>query len=158
MKKLLFVLLILLAGCANKEEYQKCKKMRLETADLIAKTDLIIKEQQAKIDSMNKITIEWIASSGSRNNSVSMWGLENETHDAYNVKGAMSTIKIYLGSIYFHYGIIAKASTRFGYLFKGKQEIIKINRQVINEEISVINQVTGGLSAKEYIYKYLPKN
>jgi len=66
-------------------------------------------------------------------------------------------LKVQLDNKDSNYSILEKANTRFGYLFKGKRSIKRQYVKRLYDKERDINQITGGLPAKEYIAKYLPE-
>ena len=144
-----------MVGCANKEEAQKYQLMASETAKLISQTELVIKDQRAKADSLRKIQNDYIVR---HITTLDNYNLHNEIINTIDVESAMSSLQLKLGSIKLYSTILEKANKRFSYLFKGKRSIKRMYTKLIYDTNSEINDITGGLSAKEYIYKYIPKD
>lgn len=153
-----FVLLISLScfitSCADKEQVQEYQTLRIATTKLISLSDLVIEDQKAKQDSLDKIGNDYVAH---RITTMDIEGIHDATMNTIDIQSSMSKLKIYFESITFHCTIIEKASTRFGYLLKGKRKIKRIHSQIIYDINSKIIEITEGLTPKDFIYKYLPE-
>jgi hypothetical protein len=151
---LICILSVTQISCADEEFGKKYQSMRIETSNLIKKANLVLSDQKAKYDSLqivgNNIITFGITT-------VDVNKLHNATINTLDVQETMSKLKIYLESISFHCTIIEKASTRFGYLLKGKKKIKGLHSKFIDETNNQIIDLTGGLSAKDFVNKYLPE-
>jgi hypothetical protein len=136
MKKLVFIVFILMVGCANEEESQKYALLKQENAILMSQCDYIIKDQQRIVDNH---------------------GIEKEVFNALDVQHNLNSLKLVLGTQDLNYTVLQKANTRFGYLFRGKKSIKLMYIQRVGDTNKEINSITGRLSTKDYIYQYLPK-
>ncbi len=154
-KQTIFILAcVYCTSCADKEQAIKYEALRIETDKLISQVDLVLKDQKIKYDSLHKIGDDYIAQ---RILTMDIKGVNDAIMETLDIQESMSKLKIYLESIKFHSTIIEKACSNFGYLFKGKGKIKRLHIKSIYETNSQIIAITGGLTAKEYIYKYLPK-
>jgi hypothetical protein len=145
---------VYLTSCADKEQAIKYKTLRTETDKLISQIDLVLKDQKVKYDSLHNIGNDYIAH---RILTMDIDGVHNAIMETLDVQESMSKLKAHLESIKFHCTIIEKACSRFGYLLKGKRKIKRLHIKSIYDTNSQIIEITGGLTPKENILKYLPK-
>jgi hypothetical protein len=74
--------------------------------------------------------------------------------NAVNVKAKVEILKADLNTINGFYNVLIKAHSK---RLRTKQDIINdADKKILNTKNNMLN-VTGGLSPKEFIYKYLPK-
>jgi len=149
-----FILLIIITSCSDKELYNKYQTIRIETTQQIAQIDIVIKDQKAQCDSLVKVQSEFISR---RLTKEDINRLNNEIISTIDIQGSMNSLKTYLEVTKLNCTILEKASTRFGYLFKGKRKIKNMYSKNIYDTNREIRDITGGLAPKDYIKKYLPE-
>jgi len=147
------ILCIILTSCADEEQEKKYQTLRIETTKLISQVELVIKDQKAKFDSLNKIGEDYVSH---RISTIDIDGVHKATMNTIDIQESMNILKIHLESIKFYCTIIEKACTRFGYFFKRKSKIKWTYSKLIYDTNIEINDITGGLTSKDFIYKYLP--
>ena len=146
------VLLIFLIGCADKEEAQKYTLLIQENTKLMSLCDHISKDQQRVIDSLTKIQKDYMSS---RNYTDSSGIINYAIIDALKVRDNVIKLNSSLDTQVLNYFLLEKANRKFLYLTrhavinKYSDELFFINKEIID--------ITGGLTAKEYLNRYLPK-
>lgn len=144
-----------LTSCADKELAIKYKSLRIESDSLISQIDLVLLEQKNRYDSLNNIGDDYITH---KIQSMDINGVNDALMESLDLQESMSKLKLHLESIKFYCTIIEKACSRFSYLFKRKGRIKQMYIKSIYDINSQIIGITGGLTAKEYVIKYLPDN
>lgn len=148
------VICMILTSCADEEQVKKYQTLKMESVKLIKQTDLIIKDQKVKFDSLNKIGDDYVAHLIP---TMDVDGVHKSIINTIDVQEAMNKLQLDLESIKLYSSILEKANTRFGYFFKRKAKIKEDYSKFINDTNNEINDITGGLTAKGYIYKFLPE-
>jgi hypothetical protein len=152
----IFILFFLLVGCANNEEYQKYALLKQENAKLIKQANIAINYQKIKADSISNIIKAYFDVNIVTD---SLYKMFDERDDIWEAKSNLDLLKtIELDEIDLCCSILEKANTRFGYLLQGKRRIKRMFVEQLYYTNSNINKYTDGLSAKDYISKYLPKD
>lgn len=155
-KQIIFLMSFLyLVSCTDKEQAIKYKLLRIESDSLISQIDLVLLDQQNKYDSLKKIGDDYITH---KILSMDISGVNDAIMESLDLQESMSKLKLHLESIKFYCTIIEKACSRFSYLFKRKGRIKQMYIKSIYDINSQIIGITGGLTAKEYVIKYLPDN
>jgi hypothetical protein len=141
-------------SCSDQDQVKKYQALKLETIKLIEQTNLVIKDQKVKFDSLNKIGDDYI------NHiipTMDVDGVHRAIENTIDVQAAMTTLQLDLESIKLYSTILEKANTRFGYFLKRKGKIKTDYTKLILDTNSEINIETGGLTTKAFINKYLPE-
>jgi hypothetical protein len=128
--------------------------LKIEAINLIGQIDLIVKDQKVKYDSLNKIGDDYVSH---RISTMDVDGVHKAIINTLDVQEAMNKLQLKLESIKLYSTILEKANTRFGYLLKSKGKIKDDYSKLLYDTNSEINDITEGLTAKAYIYKYLPE-
>jgi len=145
------ILLTILVSCANKEEAQKYALLVQENSKLMSLCDYISNDQQNFIDSLQKIQNDYPSG---RNFSDSSLAIADEIIDAIEVRDNVIKLKSKLDNQVLNYILLEKANEKFFYLTrhavinKYSDELFFINKEIID--------ITGGLTPKTYLNKYLP--
>jgi hypothetical protein len=145
--------LVLLAGCGrDMEQAKRYSEMKSECDSIIAQADVIINYQKAKADSLRKKRDDSLAAkiSGTR-----LSRIEKEITNAATIGSNTAMIKKHLEAIKTFAKVGEKVNTKFIF-FKRKYINYSCTIQVHDENI-MIQEITDGLSAKQYISRYLPK-
>jgi len=150
---LTILILLLFTGCGRDlEQASRYSEMQSECDSLIAKTNLVINEQKAKIDSLRKKrdAILRIASQKYK-----LQELDRKIIYAVEIESNIENVKKHLGAINKFAENGEKATRRLIY-YKRKYMTYATVIQIHDENI-MIQEITDGLSTKQYISKYLPK-
>lgn len=126
--------------------------MKSECDSLIAQANLVIKDQRAKADSLRKIRNDGLAV---KMPEYKLSGIEREITNAAKIESDIDMVRKHLEAI----KIFAKGGERVN------KRIIYLKRKYINystaiqvhDENIMIQEITDGLSAKQYISRYLPE-
>lgn len=146
------VLFIFLIGCADKEEAHKYALLIQENAKLISRCDHISMDRQRIIDSLTKIQKDYTLVPNYVDSSLTV---NNEINDALKVRDNVIMLKSSLDTQVLNYILLEKANRKFLYLTrhavinKYSDELFFINKE--------ITDITGGLTVKEYLNRYLPE-
>ena len=152
--RLFILLLLLLAGCGRDlEQARKYSDMKSECDSLIAKANLVIKEQKAKIDSLSKIREDILAGKTQQYKSSE---IDRKIMNIVEIESDINNIIKHLEAIKIFAENGKKATERIIY-FKRKYMTYATVIQVHDENI-MIQEITNGLTVKQYISKYLPKD
>lgn len=155
MKKILSTLsiltLLLLTGCGrDPEQAKRYSDMKSECDSLINQANLIINAQNALTDSLRKIRIDIIKV---KTQKYSLPEIDKRITNAIEIESNTEKIKKHLEAIKGFSENGEKATDRLIY-FKRKYITYATVIQVNNENIA-IQEITNGLTAKQYISKYL---
>ena len=157
MKKIgasLFILIqILLAGCGRDlEQAKRYSEMKSECDSIISQADLIIKDQRAKADNLRKIRDDGLAA---KMPVYKLSRIDKEITNVVTIESNIDMVRKHLEAIKTFAKVGEKVNNRIIY-FKRKYINYSTAIQVHDENI-MIQEITDGLSAKQYISKYLPK-
>jgi len=141
-------------SCADKEQAIKYQEMRIETTKLISQIDFIIQDQKVKFDSLNNLGNDYVMH---RISEIDIDAVHKATINSIDLQESMTKLKLRLESINLYCTILEKANTRIGYLMKRRNKIKWDYSKLIYDTYNEISNITGGLTAQDYIYKYLPK-
>jgi hypothetical protein len=151
--RLIILILLILVGCGRDlEQAKRYSEMKSECDSLIAQADLIFKYQRAKADSLRKIRDDGLAVKISGNK---LSRIEREITNAVTIESNIDMVRKHLEAIKTFAKVGEKVNKRIIY-FKRKYINYSTTIQVHDENI-MIQEITDGLSAKQYISKYLPK-
>ena len=151
--RLFILILLLLAGCGRDlEQARKYSDMKLECDSLITQANLVLKEQEAKIDSLRKMRDGILAGETRKYTSSE---LDRKIINIVEIESKIKSVIKHLESIKIFAGNGKKATERIIYL-KRKYMTYATVIQVHDENI-MIQEITNGLTAKQYISKYLSK-
>jgi len=152
--RLIILMLLLLVGCGRDlEQAKRYSDMKSECDSLIAQANSVIKEQKAKADSLRKIR-DGILAAKTQNYKLSE--LDRKITNAVEIEFKIDNVTNHLKAIKTFAENGRKATERIIY-FKRKYMTYATVIQVHDENI-LIQEITDGLTAKQYIFKYLPKD
>ena len=126
--------------------------MKPECDSLIAQATLIIKDQRAKADNLRKIRDEGLKA---KMPEYKLSRIDNEITDVVTIESNFDKVRKHLEAIKSFANGGERVNKRIIY-FKRKYINYSTIIQVHDENI-MIQEITDGLSAKQYISKYLPK-
>jgi hypothetical protein len=150
---LFILILILLIGCGRDvEQAKRYSEMKSECDNIIAQANLVIKNQRAKADSLRKKRDDGLAGKISE---YKLSKIEKEITNAVKIESDIDMVRKHLEAIKTFAKVGEKVNKRIIY-FKRKYINYSTIIQVHDENI-MIQEITDGLSAKQYISKYLPK-
>ena len=152
-KRLSPLILILLVNCGRDlDQSKRYSDLKAETDSLIAQTNLIIIEQRAIVDSLGNI----------RDNiyktkvlTYKLAEINKKIMNAAEIESIFESIRKHLEAIRLFATNGEKVAKRIIY-FKRKYIAYSITIQIHDENI-LIQEITDGVSAKQYISKYLSK-
>jgi ribose 5-phosphate isomerase len=146
MKSKFFAVLDFLMSFLNRAEVRKCRLVIDDNNKLISQAEYVIDKQEEIVDRGRLI----------KSDNVTYFTIQkNVDYDnAVNVKDNVEILKVNLNAINgFNHELIRAHSKRL----RTKQDIITdANNKILDANNNML-KATGGLSPKEYIYKYLPK-
>jgi hypothetical protein len=151
----LFVLMIatVIISCGRDlEQAKRYAQMKSECDSTIAQCDLIIKDQKARADSLRKIRDEGLkvkipASKLSR--------LDKEITNVATIASNIEGIRKHLEAIRIFAKVGEKVNKRLIYY---KRTYVNYSTTIqVHDEYLMIQEITEGLSAKQYISRYLPE-
>jgi hypothetical protein len=157
MKKLwlsLFILIqILLTGCGrDPDQAKRYSEMISECDSIIAQANLIIIDQKAKADSLRKIVDEAVKA---KIPEYKIARLDKEITDALTIKSKVDMVRKHLENIKLFAKIGVKVNTRIIYY---KRTYINYSTTIqVHDENILIQEITDGISAKQYISKFVTK-
>jgi hypothetical protein len=147
------LILILLVGCdRDVEQAKRYSEMKSECDSIIAQANLIIKDQRAKADSLRKIRDDGLTV---KIPEYKLSRIEREITNTVKIESNIDMVRKHLEAIKTFAKVGEKVNKRIIY-FKRKYINYSCTIQVHDENI-MIQEITDGLSAKQYISKYLPK-
>jgi len=150
---LFILILILLVGCGRDvEQAKRYSEMKSECDSIIAQANLVIKEQKAKADSLRKIRDGVLAV---KTQKYKLSEIDRKITNAVEIESNIDNVIKHLVAIKTFAENGKKATERIIYL-KRKYMTYATVIQVHDENI-MIQEITDGLTAKQYISKYLPK-
>jgi hypothetical protein len=152
--RLIILILILFWGCGRDlEQAKRYSDMKSECDSLISQANLVIKEQKAKADSLRKIRDGVLAV---KTQKYKLLELDRKITNAVEINSNIDNVRKHLEAIKTFAENGEKATKRIIY-YKRKYMTYATVIQVHDENI-LIQETTDGLTAKQYISKYLPKD
>jgi hypothetical protein len=151
----LFVLLqIFFSGCGrNPEQTKRYSEMQSECDSLIAGANSILAYQKTKEENLTKTRDHFLASKSSESK---ITKIEKELIDVSEIVTDIETIKKHLENIKTFAKIGEKVNSQLIYY---KRTYVNYSTTIqVHDENVMIQEITGSLSAKQYIAKYLPEN
>jgi hypothetical protein len=152
---ILFILIIIsvLIGCGrNLDQAKRYSDMKAECDSVIAKTDLIIRYQKAKADSLRNIRDERLKVKMPEKN---ILRIDKEITNSLTIASNIEAIRKHLEAIKTFAKVGEKVNKRLIYY---KRTYVNYSTAIqVHDENIMIQEITDGLSAKKYIAKYLPK-
>jgi hypothetical protein len=150
---LFIFILILLAGCGRDlEQAKRYSEMKSECDSIIAQANLIIQDQRAKADSLKKIRDGGLVA---KIPEYKLLRIEKKITDAAKIESDIDMVRKHLEAIKTFAKVGEKVNNRIIY-FKRKYFNYSTAIQVHDENI-MIQEITDGLTLKQYISKYLPE-
>ena len=149
----LILILMLLTGCGrDPEQAKRYSDMITECDSIIAQANLIIIDQKAKADSLRKIVDEAVKA---KIPEYKIARLDKEITDVLTIKSKVDMVRKHLENIKLFAKIGIKVNTRIIYY---KRTYINYSTTIqVHDENILIQEITDGVSAKQYISKYLTK-
>ena len=153
LKTRMFILLLLLAGCGRDlDQAKRYSNMKSECDSVIAQANLIIKDQKAKADSLRKIRDEGLKA---KMLEYKLLRIENEITKAVEIETNIDMVRKHLENIKIFAKVGETVNKRMIYY---KRTYVNYSTTIqVHDENIMIQEITDGLSAKQYIAKYLPK-
>ena len=150
----LFILVLMLsAGCGRDlDQAKRYSEMKSECDSLIGQAKLVIKVQRAKADSLRRLRSEV---STNRMPGNKLLRIDREIIDVSKIASDGDMIIKHLEAIKIFAKVGEKVNSRIIY-YKRKYINYSTTIQVHDENIA-IQEITDGLSAKQFISRYLPK-
>jgi hypothetical protein len=151
----IFALIILaaMAGCGrDTDQAKRYTDMKSECDSTIAEADLIIKDQKAKADSLRKIRDNGLKA---KMPEYKLSRLDKEITNAVTIASNIDQIRKHLEAIKTFAKIGEKVNSKLIYY---KRTYVNYSTTIqVHDENIMIQEITEGLSAKQYIARYLPK-
>ena len=151
--RLFILVLILCAGCGrDPDQAKRYSEMKSECDSLIGQANLVITFQRAKADSLRRLRSEV---STNKMAGKSLLRIDREIIDVSKIVSDGDMIIKHLDAIKIFAKVGEKVNSRIIY-YKRKYINYSTTIQVHDENIA-IQEITDGLSAKQFISRYLPK-
>ena len=148
---LLILILTLFVGCGRDlEQAKRYSDLKSESDSLIAQANLVINEQRVKIDSLRKIRDDIYKAKAQK---YKLPEIDRKITNAVKIESNIENVRKHLEAIKKFAENGEKATKRLIY-YKRKYMTYATVIQVHDENI-MIQEITDGLSAKQYISKYL---
>ena len=151
----LFVLMILtvLAGCGRDlDQAKRYTEMKTECDSTIAQCNLIIKDQKVKADSLRKIRDKGLKV---KMPDYKLSRIDKEITYAVTITSNIEMIRKHFEAIKTFAKVGETVNKRMIYY---KRTYVNYSTTIqVHDENIMIQEITDGLSAKQYIAKYLPK-
>jgi hypothetical protein len=148
----LFILIqLLLVGCGRDlEQAKRYSEMISECDSIIAQASSIIKDQRVKTESLRKIRDDGLAGKISEYK-LSM--IDREITNIVMIESKIDKIRTHLENIKIFAKVGVKVNRRVIYL---KRRYVNYSTTIqVHDENIMIQEITDGLSAKQYISKYM---
>jgi hypothetical protein len=151
--KFYLLILILLVSCGRDlEQAKRYSEMKSECDSIIAQTNIILKDQRAKSDSLRKIRDNAYST---KTPEYKLSRIEREITNTAKIESDVDAIRKHLEAIKLFAKIGEKVNTRMIYY---KRTYVNYSTTIqVHDENVLIQDITDGLTAKQYISKYLPK-
>ena len=151
--RLIILILILFAGCGRDlDQAKRYSDLKSECDSLIAQANLIINEQKAKADSLRIIRDEIFKTKAQK---YKLPEIDRKITNVVEIESNIENVRKHLEAIKKFAENGEKATKRLVY-YKRKYMTYATVIQVHDENI-MIQEITDGLSAKQFISRYLPK-
>ena len=147
------MILTVLTGCGrDPDQAKRYTEMKSECDSTIAQCNLIIKDQKVKADSLRKIRDEGIKV---KMPEYKLSGIDKEINNVVTIASNIDMIRKHLEAIKTFAKVGEKVNIRMIYY---KRTYINYSTTIqVHDENIMIQEITDGLSAKQYISRYLPK-
>ena len=150
---LIILILTLLASCGRDlEQAKRYSDIKSETDSLISQVILIINEQNVMYDSLVKIRNDIYKINAQK---YKLPELDKKIIKAVEIKSNTENVRKHLEAIKKFAENGEKATKRL--IFYKRKYITYATEIQVHDENIMIQEITGGLSARKYISKYLPK-
>ena len=150
---LIILILTLFTSCGRDlEQAKQYSDIKSESDSLISLANLVINEQKAMTDSLRKIKDDINKTNTQK---FKLPELDKKIIKAAQIESNIQNVRKHLESIKKFAGNGEKASKRL--IFYKRKYITYATVIQVHDENIMIQEITKGLSAKEYISKYLPK-
>jgi hypothetical protein len=150
-----FVLIVMtvLVGCGRDlEQAKRYTEMKSECDSSIAQASLIINRQKAMADSLRKKRDEGLKVKMADNK---LAGIDREITNAVTIASNIESIRKHLEAIKTFAKVGETVNKRMIYY---KRTYVNYSTTIqVHDEYIMIQEITEGLSAKQYIARYLPK-
>ncbi len=147
------LILLLLTGCGRDlEQAKRYSDMKLECDSLIYQANMIINTQKDKTDSLQKLRVGLLKVKAQK---YRIPEIDKKITNAVEIESTLEQVMKHLEAIKGFAENSEKATRRLIY-FKRKYITYATVIQIHNENI-MIQEITNGLTAKEYISKHLGK-
>ena len=151
--RLIILILILFAGCGRDlEQAKRYSDMKSECDSLITQANLIINEQKVKADSLRKIRDDIFKAKAQKYKSPE---IDRKITNVVEIESNIENVRKHLETIKKFAANGEKATKRL--IFYKRKYITYATEIQVHDENVMIQEITGGLSARKYISKYLPK-
>ncbi len=151
--QLFILILILFAGCGRDlEQAKQYSDMKSECDTLITQANLIIIEQKAKADSLRKIRDNVYKDKAQK---YKLPEIDEKITNVAVIESNTGNVKKHLESIK-KFAENGEKATKSLIYYKRKYMTYATVIQIHDENI-MIQEITDGLSAKQYISRYLPE-
>jgi hypothetical protein len=149
---LVLLIIILTVGCGRDlVQARRYSNMKSESDSLINLTNLIINAQKIMLDSLRKIRDDLMVKSQKNNLSV----IDRKITNAVEIESNFENVRKHLQTIKKFAEDAEKATHKI--IFYKRKYITYAAVIQIHDENVMIQEITDGLSAKQYITKYLAK-
>lgn len=150
---LIILILTLFTSCGRDlEQAKRYSDIKSESDSLIYQTNIIINEQKAMTDSLRKIRDDIYKANTQK---YKLPELDKKIIKAAEIESNIEDVRKHLEAIK-KFAENGEKATRRLIFYKRKYIIYATVIQVHDENI-MIQEITNGLSARQYISKYLPK-
>ena len=152
----LFVLIILALSISCGRDLDQAKRysdMKSECDSFITLADLIINDQKAKADSLQRIRDEGLKA---KMPGYKLLRIEKEITSVVTIESNVGEVRKHLENIKTFAKVGEAVNKRLIYY---KRTYVNYSTTIqVHDENIIIKEITDGLSAKQYISKYLPKD
>jgi hypothetical protein len=152
MKIKLFILLILLAGCSDKQQVTHYLIMEANYRILSSHADFVIKDQQGVLEYGQVSLLD-------SDSTIVREATEDNKRKAVELSYMIPTYKKYCDEAA---NVCKELENQYKrkniFQRKDRQIMIELNTTLLNNAESSLLKVTGGLTPEEYIDQFIPKN
>ncbi|MCE5347000.1 MAG: hypothetical protein LLG13_12050 [Bacteroidales bacterium] len=150
---IIILILLILVSCGRDEEQAKrYSEMKSECDSLVAQANLVIKDQRIKADSLRKMRDDALAGKIPKNK---LLRIDKEITNAAEIESDIDKVRKHLEAIKTFAEVGEKVNKRIIYF---KRKYVKYANTIqVHDEFVMIQEITNGLTAKQYISRYLPK-
>jgi len=151
--RLIILILILFASCGRDlEQGKRYSDIKSESDSLISQANLVINEKKAMTDSLRKIRDDIFKVKAQK---YKLPEIDKKIAKAVEIESNIENVRKHLEAIKKFAENGEKATKRL--IFYKRKYITYATVIQVHDENIMIQEITKGLSAKEYISKYLPK-